>query len=130
MKRLRALRSDGGAILARASVAALLTAAFLLAGCGAIYTNISTPRAYRSATPADVKANASDPVVEGRACARSILFLVAWGDTGYAAATRDALRDHPEDILYDVRSDMQVRAYVLGAYTQVCTIVTGRIAQP
>jgi hypothetical protein len=127
---VKRLRADGLTAGRRCGSALLLAAAFLLSGCGALYTNIGTPRAYRSATPADVKSAPSDPVVVGRACARSILFLVAWGDTGYAAATRDALRDHPDDVLYDVRSDMQVRAYALGAYTEVCTIVTGRIARP
>lgn len=125
------MRRNRAVDVARGCTAALLVAAALLtSGCGILYTNVSTPRAYRSATPGDVKAAASDPVVVGRSCAYSILFMVAWGNTGYAAATRNALRDHPNDVLYDVRSDMQVRAYVLGAYTQVCTIVTGRIAKP
>jgi TRL-like protein family len=122
VKRHRALRGCWAGVL----VAATLP----LGGCGMLYTNVSTPRAYRSATPGDVEAAASDPVVTGRSCARSVLFMVAWGDTGYAAATRDALRDHPDGLLYDVRSDMQVRAYALGAYTEVCTSVTGRVARP
>jgi hypothetical protein len=108
---------------------ALVAAAVLLGGCGILYTNVRTPRAYRSATPVDVKATPSDPVANGRACARSLLFLVAWGDTGYAAATEDALRDHPDAVLYDVRSDMQVHSYVLGAYTEVCTLITGRVGR-
>jgi hypothetical protein len=108
---------------------ALVGAAVWLGGCGILYTNIRTPRAYRSATPVDVKATPSDAVANGRACARSLLFLVAWGDTGYAAATEDALRDHPDAVLYDVRSDMQVHSYALGAYTEVCTLITGRVGR-
>ncbi len=105
-----------------------LLAPVLLAGC--LYTDIRVPRAYRSATPADVKAAAEDPLVTGRACTRTVLFLVAWGDAGYAAATHDALKDHPGAILYDVRSDVKVNSYLVGLYSQSCTLVTGRAGKP
>jgi hypothetical protein len=101
--------------------------AIALSGCGLVYTDVHSPYAYRTATPGDVKSASADEVASGKACARSVLFLVAWGDSGYAAATRAALDGKPESILYDVRTDMQVKAYVLGAYIEVCTIVTGRI---
>jgi hypothetical protein len=55
---------------------------------------------------------------------------VAWGDSGYAAATRKALEGRPDGILYDVKSDMKVRAYLLGLYTRACTTVTAKIAAP
>jgi predicted small lipoprotein YifL len=100
-----------------------------LAACGLIYTDIQYPRAYRSATPADVKASASDPVVSGEACSQSLVFLFAWGDGGYAAATRRALEGRPEAILYDVQADVKARAYLLGLYTQWCTVVTGKVGR-
>lgn len=99
-----------------------------LSGC--LYTDVTRPRSYRSATPADVKASASDAVVSGRACTRAVLFLVAWGDSGYAAAARAALMDHPDGLLYDMKSDLKVNSYLLGIYSQSCTIVTGRVGRP
>jgi len=101
----------------------------VLFGCGIIYTNVHVPRSYRSATPADVQSQKSDPVVRGEACNRSIFFLVAWGDGGYAGATRDALKGQPEGaILYDVKADVTAKSYVVGLYTKVCTIVTGKVS--
>lgn len=107
----------------------LVLAAASLASCGLIYTDVKVPRGYRTATPAEVKASPDDPTVTGRACNRSALFLVAWGDGSYAAAVKDALG--PRDgILYDVRADIKVNAYVLGLYTQACTMISGRVAKP
>ncbi len=112
------------------ALAALLAiASGALSGCGILYTNIRVPRAYRSATPADVKSSPSDPIVSGEACNTSILFLFAWGDAGYAAASGKALKDHPNAMLYDVKADMKALS-VLGLYTRTCTIVTGKAAQP
>jgi hypothetical protein len=104
---------------------ALASVAFL--GCGLLYTNASAPHSYRSATPGDVKTASADETVTGTACARAVLYLFAWGDAGYAAAVRDALAGRAGAILYDVRTDLRVRAYVLGAYAESCTIVTGRM---
>ena len=106
----------------------LAIAALLLSGC--LYTDIRVPRAYRSATPADVKATPEDPAVSGRSCDRTVLYLAAWGDAGYAAAVRDALKDKPDAILYDVKSDVKVNSYLLGLYSQTCTIVSGRAGKP
>lgn len=106
-----------------------ILAAFLFSGCGILYTNVRVPRAYRSATPSDVKSSPSDPVVSGEACTTSVLFLVAWGNAGYAAAADKALKDHPGAVLYDVRADMRAQS-ILGLYTRTCTIVTGKAAQP
>lgn len=98
-------------------------------GCGILYTDVKLPRGYRSATPSEVKAAADDPVVTGKSCTRSALFLVAWGDSSYASAVKDALG--PKDgILYDVRADMKVDSYLIGLYTKVCTVVTGKVAKP
>ena len=105
-----------------------LAAVVSLSGC--LYADVRWPRAYRSATPSDVKAAAADPVVTGMACNKSLLFLVAWGDAGYAAAVKAALKDQPEGLLYDVRSDMKVNSYLIGLYSKTCTVVTGRVGRP
>ncbi|MDE2143630.1 MAG: hypothetical protein KGJ84_14575 [Elusimicrobia bacterium] len=97
--------------------------------CGILYTDVKVPRGYRSATPADVKTSPDDPAATGQACSRSLLWLVAWGDTSYDRALKDALG--PRDgILYDVRSDLKVNAYVLGLYTKTCTVLSGKLAKP
>lgn len=100
-----------------------------LSGCGLLYTDIKVPRGYRTAAPSEVKSAPDDPAVTGKACNRSALFLVAWGDGSYAAAVKDALGAR-DGIMYDVRADMKVDAYVLGLYTKVCTVVSGRVAKP
>lgn len=100
-----------------------------LSSCGLLYTNVKVPRGYRSATPADVKTAPDDPRVTGQSCSYSVLWLVAWGDTSYNSAMKDALGTH-DGILYDVRSDMKVNAYALGLYTKVCTILSGKVAKP
>ena len=102
-----------------------------VSGCGILYTNVHAPRAYRSATPADVESHPDDPIVSGEACNRSILYLFAWGNGGYSPASREALKGQPPgSVLYDVKSDMSANSYVLGLYTQVCTIVTGKVSTP
>jgi len=105
----------------------LLAAA--LSSCGILYTDVKVPRGYRSATPADVKTSPDDPLVSGKSCSRSVLWLVAWGDTSYEKALKDALGTR-DGVMYDVRSDMKVNAYVLGLYTKVCTVLTGKVAKP
>lgn len=101
--------------------------AVFASGCGLLYTNVHTPHAYRTATPSEVKASPADPQVQGEACDRSLLWLVAWGDASYAAATRDALKDHPDGILYDVKTDVKATAILLGLYTKACVILRGRV---
>lgn len=108
---------------------ALLLAAAALSSCGIIYTNIKVPRGYRTATPAEVKSAPDDPTVTGQACNRSAAFLFAWGDGSYAAAVENALGKR-DGILYDVRADIKVNAYVLGLYTKVCTVLSGKVAKP
>ena len=97
---------------------------------GLLYTNVRTPRAYRSSTPADVKATKNDPIVTGRSCSRSLFYLVSWGDNGYAAAVKHALKEDVNAILYDVRVDSRVRSVVLGLYTDNCTFLNAKIGQP
>ncbi|MDE2491426.1 MAG: hypothetical protein KGM24_11290 [Elusimicrobia bacterium] len=111
----------------RLALLPLLAAA--LSACGILYTDVKLPRGYRSASPSDVKAAPNDPLVTGRSCSRSALYLVAWGDSSYAAAVQDALKGR-DGILYDVRSDMKANAYALGLYTRVCTVLTGKLGQP
>lgn len=106
----------------------VLTAA-TLASCGILYTNIKVPRGYRTATPAEVKSAPDDPTVTGQACNRSAAYLFAWGDGSYAAAVENALGKR-DGILYDVRADIKVNAYVLGLYTKVCTVLSGKVAKP
>ncbi len=104
--------------------------ASLTSACGILYTDVRGPRAYRSSTPSEVKAAPTDEIVTGQSCAQSVLFLVAWGDAGYAAACRDALGAHQDSVLYDVKSDAQVTSVLLGIYTKACTRVTGKAARP
>jgi hypothetical protein len=101
----------------------------LLSGCGLLYTDVKVPRGYRSATPIEVKASPDDPLLTGRSCQRSLLYLVAWGDSSYASAVRDAIGGK-DLILYDVRSDLKVESYLIGLYTHACTVITGKGAKP
>ena len=110
----------------RLGLIALFAAA--ASACGILYTDVKVPRGYRSATPADVKAAPDDPSASGRSCARSLLWLVAWGDTSYDAALKDALKTR-DGIMYDVRSDVTVSAYALGLYTKTCTVLNGKVAK-
>lgn len=107
-----------------------ILALLLASGCGLLYTDVRYPLAYRAATPSDVKAGKTDKRVEGRACNRALFFLAAWGDGGYAGAVRDALKGEPDAILYDVKTDIQGQSYVLGLYSSVCTLVSGKLAYP
>ncbi|TBR21038.1 TRL-like family protein [bacterium] len=112
---------------------ALRAAPFLLSALtmtGCLYADVHWPRAYRSATPSDVKAAVSDPVVSGQACNTALIYLFAWGNAGYAAAVKAALKDSGDALLYDVRSDVKVKSYVFGLYSRSCTVVTGRVARP
>jgi hypothetical protein len=99
-------------------------------GCGALYTDIRVPRAYRSAAPSDVTATLSDETVSGEACYQSLLFLFAWGDASYATAARHALGGHPNATLYDVKADQKATSYLVGLYSQICTVLTGKVGWP
>jgi hypothetical protein len=105
----------------------LMSAVAVLALSGCLYTNIHTPWAYRAATPAEVKSASGDPTVSGRACNQAVLYLVAWGNSGYRAAVQNALSGMPDSILYDVKTDIHVNSYVLGLYTRTCTVITGKV---
>src|SRR4051812_13295093 len=87
---------------------------------GLLYSNLRSPRAYRSATPADVVATNSDATVEAHACNRSLLYLFSWGDNGYIRAIKNATEGYPNGVLYDVRVDARVRSFLLGLYNDNC----------
>lgn len=107
----------------------LIMVTLLFSGCGIIYTDIEIPRAYRSATPIDVASKPTDKVVIGESCNQSVLFLVAWGNGGFVAATKNALKNEPPgSILYDVQTDMKGKVYAFGVYTRICTVVRGKVA--
>ena len=96
-----------------------------LASC--VYTNVNTPLAYRSPTPADVNGPLGNEVT-GEACSQVVLGMVAWGDGGYVAAVENAKAKGGAVLLADVQSDRSV-FNVLGVYQKFCTKVRGRIAQ-
>ncbi len=112
--------------LIKNSVSFILLTALVASFSGCLYTNTYAPDSYRSATPIDVKAAASDPIVSGQGCTYSVLWMVSWGNSGYAIATHRALKNDPQGVLYDVKADLKVTSYVLGLWTRACTIVTGR----
>src|SRR5262245_9398600 len=102
-----------------------------LGGCGLLYTNVHIPRAYRSATPGEVPSGKTDKIVSGKACNKSLFFLVAWGNGGYAAAVKKALQQEPQNaMLYDVKADTQAQIVLFGLYTRICTVVTGKVVTP
>ena len=109
----------------------LILLTMLFSGCGLLYTDIHVPRTYRSATPIDVQGKATDKIATGEGCNYSVLFLVAWGNAGYAVAVNRALEGEPPgSILYDVQTDLKANVYIVGLYTRTCTVVTGKVASP
>lgn len=104
--------------------------ALALAGCGLLYTDVRVPRAYRSATPSDVKPAVADQTASGEACYQSLVYLVAWGDASYATATRRALGAEADATLYDVKADAKATSVLFGLYSRVCTVVTGKVGHP
>lgn len=109
----------------------LIVAGMLFSGCGLLYTDVHVPRSYRSASPIDVDSKPSDKMVTGEACNESVLLLVAWGDGGYVAAVKDALKDEPPgSILYDVKTDLNASVYAFFVYTRTCTVVMGKVWSP
>ncbi len=108
--------------------AMLMLISLFLGSCGLLYTDVQVPRAYRSASPVDVKATPSDKTVVGESCNHAVLFLVAWGNGGYVGAIRNAMANEPTgSVLYDVHVDTKAQAYLFGAYAQSCTVVTGKV---
>jgi hypothetical protein len=102
-------------------------ALWLVIGSGCIYANVATPLAYRAPTLQEAKAEGAAEA-EGVACDHALLYLVAWGDAGYAAAVADAKSKSGAAQLADVRADTTF-LNVLGVYQKACTRVTGKIVR-
>ncbi|QQR88670.1 MAG: hypothetical protein IPJ88_10500 [Myxococcales bacterium] len=97
-----------------------------------LYANVTQPLSYRANTTGDAgeAAKATDKVVKGESCNHMILGLVAFGDGGYDAAVKDALKSAPgAKSLYDVKTDDSFLNAVLGIYIERCTLVEGRVLQ-
>lgn len=96
---------------------------------GCIYANVTTPLSYRSPTPGDVGGVAHlGAEVSGRACNHGVLYLVGWGDGGYARALDNARKQAPQAVLADVRADSN-GFNVLGVYQRMCTTIHARVVQ-
>jgi len=104
----------------------LLLAALALPLTACLYSNVSAPLSYGSATPGDANGNLGAQVT-GKACNVGILWLVAVGDGGYEAAVKDALSRTPAPFLVDVKADTDYENILLGLYQKQCTRVTGRV---
>lgn len=93
----------------------------LLAGCastqpvGALY---SGGNFYNGATVVDASAKDVRAVKTGKACATSVLSLVAVGDNSVASAKRNGMITKVSSIDYNVNN-------VLGLYGSYCTVVKG-----
>lgn len=99
----------------------------LVLASGCIYANVVTPLAYRAPTMQEAKAEGAAEA-EGVACDHAVLYLVAWGDAGYAAAVADAKAKSGGSQLADVRADTTF-FNLLGVYQKACTRVTGRVVR-
>lgn len=107
-----------------------LALALLIAAPGCLYANVTTPLSYRSPTPADVGGiEHLGAEVSGRACNHSVLYLVGWGDGGYAKALDNARRQAPQAVLADVRVDTEGMNVLAGIYQRGCTVVHARVVQ-
>jgi hypothetical protein len=102
-----------------------LALAWLASGC--IYANVRAPLSYRSPTPSDVAAPLGGSV-DGEACNQMVLWVVAWGDGGYAAAVENAKAKSGAALLADVQADQRL-FNVLGVYQKTCTRVRGRVVR-
>jgi len=100
-------------------------ALFMLGGC--LFANVHTPLSYRSPTPSDVPGPLG-PEATGEACNHVVLWLVAWGDGGYAAAVDNAKRSSGARMLVDVEADTRL-FNILGLYQESCTRVRGKTSK-
>ena len=107
----------------------IATAALALALTGCLYTNVTAPLSYGSATPGDANGNLG-PEVTGSACNYAILWLVAFGDGGYEGAVRNARADAKAPFLVDVKSDTTYTNVLFGTYQKQCTEITARVPAP
>jgi hypothetical protein len=114
----------------RAGVPALAAAgAFALTLTGCLYTNVTAPLSYGSATPGDANGSLGAEV-SGSACNYGILWLVAFGNGGYEGAVRNARAETKAAFLVDVKSDTTYTNILFGAYQKQCTEITARVPGP
>jgi len=106
------------------SIAAGVLATLCTISGGCIYANVNTPLSYRSPTPLDVGGQLGQEV-EGESCNHLVLWLVAWGDAGYAAAIDKAQESSGAQLIADVKADSSL-FNILGVYQRNCTRVRGR----
>lgn len=77
-----------------------------------------------STIPVDPTVAIGSEVVEGRACAGSLFYVLSWGNSSVAAAKADALASANAKGLADVSVDVEKSFYVI--YGETCTVVRGR----
>jgi hypothetical protein len=92
------------------STVAALCAALLLTGC--LYLNVKTP--YDTDLNKTVLGQK-----QGKASAYAVLWLVAWGDAGTAAAAKDGA------ITTVNHMDREIFSILFGLYTRTTTVVYG-----
>lgn len=92
------------------SVTLALAAGVLLAGC--LYMNVKTPY------DTDLNKTVLGQKV-GKAQSQSVLWLVAWGDAGTAAAAKDG------NITTVNHMDQEVFSILFGLYTKTTTVAYG-----
>ena len=90
----------------------LLLALFVVASSGCLYLNTKVP------LDTDVSVTTLGPKV-GTSTMRSVLWLVAWGDSGTEAAAKNG------NITKINHMDRKIINVLFGAYAQVDTIVYG-----
>jgi len=98
----------------RIALLVIVSASALLAGCATYYP---TGTLYTEGQMG-VQANGNPGNKEGKACMRSILGLVAYGDASVDAAKRNGNIQNVDTIDYDVRN-------FLGIYGKYCLVVRG-----
>lgn len=116
-------------LLLVAVVACLSQGCAAIGPIGTIFTSVTLPQSWRSATGQDIGNATVMGEADGEACASSILGLVALGEAGYDAALKQALKQKSgATTMYDVRADSRLFS-ILGIYSQYCTVVHGTAIQ-
>ena len=94
----------------RIFIAMFMLFTLLLHGC--FYVNIRTPY--------DRNLNITDlGSKKGTAAMHSVLWMVAWGDSSYAAAAKDG------NIKILKHADQEIKSYIFGIYSKRTVIVYG-----
>jgi hypothetical protein len=94
----------------RIAIALLMVFTLLLQGC--LYINVRTPY--------DQNLNNTNlGSKQGTASMHSVLWLVTWGDSSYAAAAKDG------NIRVLKHADQEVQSYLFGIYSRRTVIVYG-----